>query len=125
MAYRGRALRILFVLLFANRGVAAESKEAKIKRALFRWSAKRRRGAKVVDMDMDEKENMAVLPYGKNGFTCVPGHVGVVGDGPACMDAPALRWTLDWTAPKPKPTNTQPGIIYQLAGDSDWTGTDS
>jgi hypothetical protein len=44
-------------------------------------------------------------------------------DGPACMDA-AMQWNSDWMAHKHKPSNTQPGIIYQLAGDSDWSATD-
>jgi len=122
MQYRSRALVILFVLLIANRVVAAESKEAKIRRALSAAPLNVARGAKVADMD--EKGNMTVLRDGHNGFTCVPGHVGVVGDGPACMDEAAVRWTLDWMAHKPKPTNTQPGIIFQLAGDSDWSATD-
>jgi hypothetical protein len=77
-------------------------------------------GAKVVDMD---DKGMTVLRDGDNGFTCVAGHVGVVADGPTCMDA-AMQWNSDGMAHKPKPTNTQPGIIYQLAGESDWSATD-
>jgi hypothetical protein len=40
------------------------------------------------------------------------------------MDAAALQWVLDWMAHKPKPTNTQPGIMYQLAGATDWSASD-
>jgi len=127
MQYRSRAWVVLFVLLIANCVATAESKEAeskqtKIKRALSAAPPNVARGAKVADID--EKGNMTVLRDGHNGFTCVPGHVGVVADGPACMDAAAIQWNLDWMAHKPKPTNTQPGIIYQLAGDSDWSATD-
>jgi hypothetical protein len=127
MRYRTGALPIFLLLsvlfLLVTFGfAAAESKEAKIKRALSAGPSNVANRAKIADMD--ERGNMTVLRDGDNGFTCVPGHVGVVGDGPACMDAPALQWALDWTAHKPKPTNTQPGIIYQLAGDSDWSATD-
>jgi hypothetical protein len=122
MQYRSKALVILFVLLIANRVVAAESKEAKIRRALSAAPPNVASSAKVADTV--EKGNMTVLRDGHNGFTCVPGHVGVVGDGPASMDEAAVQGTLDWMAHKPKPTNTRPGIIYQLACDSDWSATD-
>ena len=122
MECRNRALVVLFVLLLGNCVVAGESKEAKIKRALSAGPANVAKDAKVVDMD--EQGNMTVLRDGHNGFTCVAGHEGVVGDCPACLDAAGLQWTLDWTAHKPRPTNAAPGIIYQLAGDSDWSATD-
>jgi hypothetical protein len=127
MPYSRWTLRIFLaltvaVLIVPCRFASAESKEAKIKRALSAGPPNVADGAKIADMD--EQGKMTVLRDGHNGFTCIPGHAGVVGDGPACMDAPALQWTLDWTAHKPKPTNTQPGIIYQLAGDSDWSATD-
>jgi hypothetical protein len=122
MKHRSRTLVIMFVLLTASLVVATESKESKIERALSAAPANVARGAKVVDMD--EKGNMTVLRDGRNGFTCVAGHVGVVGDGPACMDAAAMQWILDWMAHKLKPTNTRPGIMYQLAGNSDWSATD-
>ena len=40
------------------------------------------------------------------------------------MDAFALQWFLDLVARKPKPTNAQPGIIYQLVPATDWSATD-
>ncbi len=103
MEYCSRTLVMLFVLLIADLVVAAESKEAKIKRALSAAPSNVARDARIVDMD--QQGNMTVLRDGHNGFTCVAGHVGVVGDGPACVDAAAMQWILDWMAHRPKPTN--------------------
>ena len=122
MKGRNRSMLLFFVLVISNFVFAAEGRDAKIKRALAAAPASVTRDAKIVDIDV--KGNMTVLRDGHNGFTCVPGHVGVVGDPPACMDAAALQWVLDWMAHKPKPTNTQPGIMYQLAGATDWSATD-
>jgi hypothetical protein len=113
---------ICVALLTACSATAAESKEVKIKRALSAAPASISAGAKVVDMD--EKGNMTVLRKGGNGFTCVPGHPGVVADDAMCMDGQALTWVLDLIAQKPKPTNTQPGVLYLLAGGTDWSATD-
>jgi hypothetical protein len=106
----------------ASSSAGGETKEIKIKRALSAAPANVAVRARVVDMD--EKGKMTVLRDGDNGFTCVAGHMGVVGDSPACMDTAGLQWMLDWISHKPKPTNTQPGIIYQLAGASDWSAKD-
>ena len=35
-----------------------------------------------------------------------------------------MQWAMDWMGHKEKPTNTQPGIIYMLAGGTDWSATD-
>ena len=113
---------VVWFLMLAGVAAKGETKEAKIKRALSAAPASVAKAAKVVDMD--EKGNMTVLREGHNGFTCVAGHPGVVGDPAACMDAAALQWVLDWMAHKPKPTNTQPGIMYQLAGATDWSASD-
>jgi hypothetical protein len=75
-------------------------------------------------MDTDEKGNMTTVREGNNGWTCMPGHPGVTGDAPVCMDGPAMQWTLDFLAHKDRPTNTQPGIMYMLAGGTDWSATD-
>ena len=120
-----KAHSLVLLLLFAAGaldGASRETNETKIKRALSAAPANVASRAKVVDMD--EKGNMTVLRDGDNGITCVAGHMGVVGDPPACMDAAGLQWVLDWMAHKPKPTNTQPGIVYQLAGATDWSATD-
>jgi hypothetical protein len=121
---KSRLSLVLLCLFAVSSAFAAspETKETKIKRALSAAPATVANSAKVVDMD--EKGNMTVLREGDNGFTCVAGHPGVVGDPPACMDAAGLQWILDYMAHKPKPTNTQPGILYQLAGATDWSATD-
>ena len=94
----------------------AETKEARIGRALSAAPANIAKAARVVERDENGKET--VLRVGKNGFTCFPGHPEVVGDNPYCANEAALQWESDFAAhkPKPKPTNTQPGIEYMLAG---------
>jgi hypothetical protein len=99
-----------------------ESKEAKIARALSAAPADVAKDAKIVDRDDDGAET--VLREGTNGFTCFPGHPGVVGDATYCANAAALRWESDFMALKTKPTNTEPGIEYMLLGGADWSATD-
>ena len=116
-----------------SKPAAAESKDAKIKRALSAAPASIARAATVVDIETNwlwhngtrsQQAKTTVLRQGANGFTCIAGHPGVVGDDPACMDAAASQWVNDWMAHKPKPTNTQPGIMYMLAGGTDWSASD-
>jgi hypothetical protein len=99
-----------------------ETKEARIARALSAAPPTIAKAAKVVDRD--ETGNDTVLRDGTNGFTCFPGHPGVIGDAPFCANAPALQWERDMAEHKPKPTNTEPGIEYMLAGATDWSATD-
>ena len=113
---------LIIVVLTAWLAYGAETKQAKIKRALSAAPSRIAKSAKVVDMDAQGK--MEVLRDGTNGFTCFPGHPGVVGDVAMCADGPSLQWASDWKSHKPKPTNTQPGIIYMLAGGTDWSATD-
>jgi hypothetical protein len=101
---------------------AGETQQDKIKRALSAAPPVIAKAAKVVDMD--EQGKMTVLREGSNGFTCFPGHPGVVGDVAICADQAAMQWISDFMAHKPKPTNTEPGIAYMLAGGSDWSATD-
>lgn len=113
---------ICLALLPACSANAAESKEVKIKPAFSAAPTNIAAIAKVVDMD--QKGNMTVLRNGSNGFTCAPGHLGVVGDDPMCIDGQALQWTLDSIAHMPKPANAQPGILYPLTSGTDWSATD-
>jgi hypothetical protein len=99
-----------------------ETTEVKIARALSAAPASIAKGAKVVDRD--GAGNETTLRDGTNGFTCFPGHPDVVGAAAFCANAPALQWEADMAQNKPKPTNTEPGIEYMLAGGSDWSATD-
>jgi hypothetical protein len=99
-----------------------ETKEVKIARALSAAPASVSDRAKVIDRDQDGAQT--VLREGTNGFTCFPGHPGVVGDATYCANEAALRWESDFLALKTKPTNTEPGIEYMLLGGTDWSATD-
>jgi len=101
---------------------AADTKAAKVARALSAAPANIAAGAKVVEVGADGKET--VLREGTNGFTCFPGQPGVPGGQPVCGNAAALQWENDHDAHKPKPTNTEPGIEYMLAGGTDWSASD-
>jgi len=100
----------------------AETKAAKIARALAAAPPDVAKAAKVVDRDENGTET--VLREGTNGFTCFPGHAGVVGDATFCANAAALRWESDFMSQKPKPTNAEPGIEYMLLGATDWSAND-
>jgi hypothetical protein len=113
---------IVGLLLQVSVAHAGETAQAKIKRALSAAPPEIAKAAKVVDMD--DQGKMTVLREGTNGFTCFPGHVGVVGDVAMCADAPSMQWMSDAISHKPKPTNTQPGVVYMLAGGTDWSATD-
>jgi hypothetical protein len=99
-----------------------ETKEAKIARAMAAGPPEIAKDARIVDQD--EHGTETVLREGTNGFTCFPGHPGAVGDDAQCMNAAALRWQRDFLALKPKPTNTEPGIVYMLSGATDWSASD-
>jgi hypothetical protein len=75
-------------------------------------------------IDTDAHSNIVVLREGNNGFTCMPGNPKAVGDPPMCADAAAMQWSADFKAHKVKPTNTEPGVIYMLAGATQRSDTD-
>ena len=110
------------VLLPGLLAQTAETAQDKIKRALSAGPPDIAKAAKVVDFD--DQGKMTVLREGTNGFTCFPGHPNVVGDDAMCADAPSMQWLNDAMSHKPKPTNTQPGVTYMLAGGTDWSGSD-
>lgn len=101
---------------------AGETQQDKIQRALSAAPPDIAKAAKVVDFD--DQGKMTVLREGSNGFTCTPGHPGVVGDVAACADEASMQWVDDFMAHKAKPTNTEPGVMYMLAGGTDWSATD-
>jgi len=109
---------IILMAALAN----AETKEGKIKRALSAAPPDVAKAAKV--MDVDDQGKMVVLREGNNGFTCFPGTPGRVGDVAMCADEASMQWNSDLAAHKPKPTNTQPGVIYMIVGGTDWIATD-
>src|ERR1700730_1582102 len=117
----GLSLFLVLATATAAPPTKAESKEAKIARALSAAPANIAKGARVVDKDEAGKETG--LREGTNGFTCFPGHPGVVGDAAFCANASALQWEKDMAEHKAKPSNTQPGIEYMLAGATDWSAT--
>lgn len=125
-----RMISRLFVLGIAVMVVAAqqkpakpkaETKKAKIARALSAAPANIAKEAKVVDRDENGKET--VLREGNNGFTCFPGHPLVVDDIAYCANADALQWEDDWRAHRP-PSNKQPGFEYMLTGGTYRSATD-
>jgi hypothetical protein len=72
---------------------AGETKQDKIERALSAAPPAVAKDAKVVDLD--EQGKMTVLREGTNGFTCFPGHPGVVDE------ALALRSQVERSADDP------------------------
>jgi hypothetical protein len=122
---RSRSFALAAVALAATvaaASAATETKDQKIARALSAGPVSVT--AKATVADMDAKGNMTVLRKGTNGWTCIPGHPGVVGDVAMCADAATMQWGADWAAHKPKPTNAKPGIAYMLAGGTDWSASD-
>jgi hypothetical protein len=105
-----------------SKATEVESKQVRIARAISAAPASIASAAKVVDRDGNG--NDVVLREGTNGFTCFPGHPGVIGDSPFCANAPALQWESDMEQHRSKPTNTEPGIEYMLAGGTDWSASD-
>jgi len=110
------------VLLQVSLAHADESAQDKIERAVSAAPPSVAKAAKV--MDMDDQGKMTVLREGNNGFTCFPGHPGVVGEVAMCADAASMQWISDFIAHKPKPTNAEPGVTYMLTGGTDWSATD-
>lgn len=111
----------LTLLCSSIASAAGESKAAKIARAMSAAPASIARSATIVDMSASGKTT--VLRKGTNGFTCTAGHKGVVGDDPMCGDAAGMQWGMDWGNHKKAPTNKVPGIIYMLAGGTDWSAS--
>ena len=99
-----------------------ESTETRMARALSAAPPNIAKAARVVDRD--ERGHDTVLREGTNGFTCFPGHRGVIGDAAFCANPPALQWEKDMAEHKSRPTNTEPGIEYMLAGATDWSASD-
>jgi hypothetical protein len=96
--------------------------QEKIARAMSAGPDNISKSARIVDKDA--QGNKVALREGSNGFTCVPGNPNVVGDPPMCEDAQSMQWGSDFSAYKPKPTNSVPGITYMLAGATQRSDSD-
>ena len=101
---------------------ASQVNQGKIARTLSAAPPNIAKDARVVDHDSAGKET--ILRDGTNGLTCFSGEPCVPGGQPFCANAAALQWENDHDQHKPKPTNTEPGIEYMLAGGTDWSATD-
>ena len=106
----------------ADNGNSDEIVRAKIRRALLSGPDSITKEATVADMDAQGK--MTVLRPGTNQWVCVPGNENIIGKVDMCLDPMGMRWMLDVMARKPKPTNTEPGLIYMLNGALQHSFTD-
>jgi hypothetical protein len=94
--------------------IADDIVEAKIERALRSGPDCVTREATV--SEMDARGEMTVLRPGTNQWVCLPGDENIIGRADMCADPMGMRWMMDLVAHKPKPSNTEPGIIYMLNG---------
>ena len=106
----------------ADNDKSDEIVRAKIRRALLSGPDSITRQATVADMDAQGK--MTVLRPGTNQWVCVPGNENIIGKVDMCMDPMGMRWMLDVMSRKPKPSNTEPGLIYMLNGALQHSFTD-
>ena len=102
--------------------ISDEILEAKIRRALLSGPDSVTSEATVAEMDAQGK--MTVLRPGVNQWVCVPGNENIIGQADMCADPMGMQWMLDIAARKPKPTNTEPGLIYMLNGALQHSYTD-
>ncbi len=96
--------------------------KAKIRRALLSGPDCITREATVGELDVHGK--LTVLRPGKNQWVCVPGNENIIGQADMCADPMGMRWMLDIMTGKPKPSNTEPGLIYMLNGALQHSYTD-
>ena len=97
-----------------DNNLSDEIVKAKIRRALLSGPDSITKDATVAEMDPQGK--LTVLRPGTNHWVCVPGNENIIGQADMCVDPMGMRWLLDIMAKKPKPTNTEPGLIYMLNG---------
>jgi hypothetical protein len=105
-----------------NDGISDDIRAAKIRRALLSGPDSITREATVAEMDAGG--TMTVLRPGTNTWVCVPGNENIIGQADMCADPMGMRWMLDIMAHKPKPSNTEPGLIYMLNGATQHSYTD-
>jgi hypothetical protein len=95
-------------------GAANEPADVQIARAMAAGPPHVADFARIIGVDAQGKR--IVLREGNNGFTCQPGNPEVLGHPASCWNEAARQWRSDLVARKAKPSNTEPGIIYMLAG---------
>jgi len=105
-----------------DKSVSDEMVKAKIRRALLSGPDSITGDATVAEMDAQGE--MTVLRPGRNQWVCVPGNENIIGQADMCADPMGMRWILDLTARKPKPSNAEPGLIYMLNGALQHSYTD-
>jgi hypothetical protein len=98
-----------------DNGISNEIAKAKIRRALLSGPDVITREARVAEMDVQGK--MTVLRRGTNKSVCIPGNENIVGHVDMCADPMGMRWMMDAMPKKPKPSNTEPGLLY-IKGDT-------
>jgi hypothetical protein len=101
-------------LYIESGGVAGESKQAQLARAIAAGPSTVTGAAQIVGVDSQGRT--IVLREGGNGFVCQPGNPKVVGRPASCANQAALQWSADLAAGKPSPTNSEAGFIYMQAG---------
>jgi hypothetical protein len=97
-------------------GAAGEPADVQMARAIAAGPRHVTDSARIVGTDAQGKR--MVLHEGSNGFTCQPGNPKVLGRPASCSNEAARQWSADMAARKAKPTNTEPGIVYMLAGST-------
>jgi hypothetical protein len=102
--------------------ISDEIANAKIRRALLSGPAVITKDATVAEMDAHGA--MTVLRQGTNRWVCMPGNENIIGQADMCADPMGMRWVMDIAARKPKPSNTEPGLIYMLNGALQHSYTD-
>jgi hypothetical protein len=103
-------------------GIAGEPTDIQVSRAMTAGPAHLTASARIIGVDA--QGNRIVLREGDNGFTCQPGNPNVSGRPASCSNEAAIQWSADLAAHKAKPTNTEPGIVYLLAGSKQLNASD-
>jgi hypothetical protein len=78
-------------------------------------------GAAVIAVGADGK--MKTLREATNGYWCMPNNPATPGNDPMCGDANSMEWAMAWMG-KTEPSKGKVGLIYMLAGGSDFSNTD-
>jgi len=79
------------------------------------------RDATIIAMGADGKAR--TLREGKNGFTCMPDDPKTPGPDPMCWDKASQGWIDAWMNHKDPPAG-KVGLMYMLAGGTDFSNTD-